>query len=201
MPYSAISAVLTRQHWSRFILLGNFRQSKLFLRIAFGQSAVVVFRQPPAGSSSRTFRRRRRRRPSAYRGKQRQSTPQRRCTYLPANEKQIQQAASRNTTSQTTHQKTVLSVPSLLTRFHTPLVCRIPAVLQRFFLQPKRLKRTNTEKRRADASPKAPLCRIPAVLQCFFDQLRPPKCILHFCLFFCSFLLIHFFIFQKCWKS
>ena len=59
-------------HWSRFILLGSFRQSKLFLRIAFGRRRRR-FPSPPAGSSAE---------PSssssssvAYRGKQRQSTP------------------------------------------------------------------------------------------------------------------------------
>ena len=49
-----------------------------------------------------------------------QAFPQRRCTRLPANEKQIQQAASRYTPSQATQTKDVLSVPSLLTRSNTP---------------------------------------------------------------------------------
>ena len=41
-------------HWSRFILLGNFRQSKLFLRIAFGRRRRR-FPSPPAGSSAEPF--------------------------------------------------------------------------------------------------------------------------------------------------
>jgi hypothetical protein len=102
-----ISAVLTRRTGADLFYWETFVKVSCFLGLPLVVVVVVFRRRPreaaPNLSSSSSV---------AYRGKQRQSTPQRRCTYLPANEKQIQQAASRNTTSQTAHPKLCYPSPA-----------------------------------------------------------------------------------------